>query len=104
MTANCHAQGYSGDTYCKGCGEKIATGSATPINANNHQGGTEVRGAKEATTEEEGYTGDTYCKGCGAKIATGSVIGKKSENFFQRIIRTIRGFFDRILNFFRNLF
>jgi hypothetical protein len=104
VTANCHAQGYSGDTYCKGCGEKIATGSATPINANNHQGGTEVRGAKEATTEEEGYTGDTYCKGCGAKLATGSVIGKKSENFFQRIIRTIRGFFDRILNFFRNLF
>ena len=104
VTANCHAQGYSGDTYCKGCGEKIATGSATPINANNHQGGTEVRGAKEATTEEEGYTGDTYCKGCGTKIATGSVIGKKSENFFQRIIRTIRGFFDRILNFFRNLF
>ena len=76
----------------------------TAKNPNNHTGGTEIRGAKEATTEEEGYTGDTYCKGCGAKIATGSVIGKKTENFFQRIIRTIRNFFQKITNIFKNIF
>lgn len=45
----------------------------------NHNGGTEIRGAIEATTEKEGYTGDTYCLGCGERIATGSVIPKKED-------------------------
>ncbi|MBR3552703.1 MAG: hypothetical protein IKN72_04860 [Clostridia bacterium] len=104
VTANCHAQGYTGDTYCLGCGDKIATGEATPINANNHTGGTEVRGAKDATTEEEGYSGDTYCKGCGNLIEAGHTTPKKSQNFFQKLISAIRGFFQKIASFFKNIF
>ena len=38
----------------------------------NHTGGTEIRGAKDATCMEEGYTGDTHCKGCGAMLSAGS--------------------------------
>ena len=30
VAATCDAEGYSGDTYCKGCGAKIASGEAIP--------------------------------------------------------------------------
>jgi len=99
--ATCGATGYTGDTYCKGCGVKTATGTTIAatgnhsggtatciakakcstcgtsygnLNASNHTGGTEVRNAKAATCGAAGYTGDTYCKGCGAKTATGTTI------------------------------
>ncbi len=99
--ATCGATGYTGDTYCKGCGAKIASGTTIAatgnhsggtatciakakcstcgtsygnLNTSNHTGGTEVRNAKSATCGAAGYTGDTYCKGCGAKTATGSTI------------------------------
>ena len=42
----------------------------------NHVGDTELRDAKEATTEEEGYTGDLYCKSCDELIEKGEVIPK----------------------------
>lgn len=34
---NCTEDGYTGDTYCKGCGEKLSSG--TVINADGHRGG-----------------------------------------------------------------
>ncbi len=34
----CTENGYTGDTYCKGCGEKLSSG--TIINADGHKGGT----------------------------------------------------------------
>ena len=114
--ATCGEDGYTGDTYCKDCGEKLSDGSridktgkhtwddgvvttaATCKNtgimtytcldcgetkteiidkdAENHAGGTEVRGAKEPGCGEDGYTGDTYCKGCGAKLSGGEAIEK----------------------------
>ena len=40
----------------------------------NHVGDTELRDAKEATTEEEGYTGDLYCKSCDELIERGEEI------------------------------
>lgn len=46
----------------------------TPIDPDNHAGGTEVRNAVEATCSENGYTGGTYCLGCGEKIADGTLI------------------------------
>lgn len=46
----------------------------TAVNAKNHKGQTELRGAKEATTEAPGYTGDTYCLGCETKIRDGKDI------------------------------
>lgn len=45
--------------------------------ANNHTGGTEVRGKVEPTTSAPGYTGDTYCKGCNTRIKKGKNIPKK---------------------------
>lgn len=98
--ATCSEEGVM--TYkCKVCGETETRPIA--IDPNNHVN-TEVRGQKDATTDEEGYTGDTYCKDCGKLISQGEVIGKKSQNFFQRIISSIRSFFQRIVNFFKNLF
>ena len=98
--ATCSAEGVM--TYtCKVCGETKT--EAIAINPNNHVN-TEVRNAKEATTDEEGYTGDTYCKDCGTLISQGETIGKKSQNFFQKLISSIRNFFQRIGNFFKKLF
>ncbi len=69
--ATCTTDGYTGDTYCKVCGEKIADG--TKIDALGH-GKTEVKNAKKATCTADGYTGDTYCKVCNQKIADGDKI------------------------------
>lgn len=41
--------------------------------ANNHDGGTELRGKVEPSDSAPGYTGDTYCLGCGQMIAKGRV-------------------------------
>ena len=71
--ATCTEEGYTGDTYCTDCGEKLADGEAIP--AKGH-GETEIRDAKPATTTAEGYTGDTYCTDCGEKIAEGETIAK----------------------------
>lgn len=49
------------------------------VDPKNHDGGTEIRDAVEATEQKQGYTGDTYCKGCGKKIAEGKVIEKLSH-------------------------
>ena len=98
--ATCTENGYTGDTYCKDCGDKLESGKVIPaaghkggtatckdkavcevcqqpygeLNKNNHTGGTEVKDAKDATCTENGYTGDTCCKGCGAKLESGKVI------------------------------
>ncbi len=98
--ATCTADGYTGDTYCKGCSVKLQSGTviraaghtggtATCVSAavcavckqtygdkdaGNHTGGTEVKDAKAATCTADGYTGDTYCKGCGVKLRSGTAI------------------------------
>ena len=48
--------------------------------SDNHTGGTEIRGAKDATCTEEGYTGDKYCIGCGEKISAGIAIKMSAHN------------------------
>jgi len=50
------------------------------LDPENHSGGTEVRGAKEATCAADGYTGDTYCLGCEKKIETGEPISATGEH------------------------
>ena len=98
--ATCTEDGHTGDTYCKGCGVKLQSGTAIKatghtggtatcvstavctvcgqaygtVDANNHVGGTELRNAKKATCTEDGHTGDTYCKGCGVKLQSGTAI------------------------------
>lgn len=60
VAATCTAGGYTGDTYCKDCGAKTKTGSATP--ALGHDYTSTV--TKEPTTGSEGTR--TYtCTRCG---------------------------------------
>ena len=65
--ADCHTK-----AVCAVCGEAYGE-----FDAANHTGGTEVRGAKEATCTTDGYTGDTYCKGCGVKWESGTVLSQR---------------------------
>ncbi len=78
--ATCIAKGYTGDTYCTKCGEKIATGTETAIDPNNHVN-TEIINAKEATCAP-GYTGDTFCKDCQKTVATGTAIDPVAEHVY----------------------
>ena len=95
--ATCSVEGYTGDTYCKDCGEKLAIGTTiekkphtvgTPatcvskavcsvcgetfgeVDATNHVH-TTVKNRKEATCTQTGYTGDTYCTDCNKLLSTG---------------------------------
>ena len=82
-SATCTENGNIEYYTCSGC-EKIysdANGNTeitiadTVINS-AHTGGTEIRGATEATEDEEGYTGDTYCLGCNTLLSSGEAIDK----------------------------
>ena len=88
--ATCTENGYTGDTYCKGCGDKLESGKVIP--AAGHKGGTATckdkavcevcrqpygeldKGnhadlkkvdAKKATYTKEGNITYWYCDGCG---------------------------------------
>ena len=72
----CEIKGHRGGTatcisraVCEVCGEPY-----DEVDATNHTGNTEIRGAKEATETKEGYTGDTYCKDCETILIKGKVI------------------------------
>ena len=75
VASTCKTHGHGEYTVCDDCGE-ILSGSdeELPLDPDNHEGETEVRGAIPATETTDGYTGDTYCLACGAKIADGEVI------------------------------
>lgn len=94
--ATCTAAGYKKYECANGCGET----KTETISAKGHSWGNWVV-TKEATEDEEGSQTRT-CSVCGATET--QTIGKKSVNFFQRIINTIRGFFDRIVSWFRGIF
>ena len=79
--ATCTENGYTGDTYCKDCGDKLESGKVIP--AAGHKGGTatckdkavcEVCRQPYGELDKNNHTGDTYCKGCGAKLESGKVI------------------------------
>ncbi len=70
VAATCIAKGYTGDTYCTVCGDKIADGTETAIDPNNHVN-TEVINAKDATCAP-GYTGDTFCNDCQKTVEEGT--------------------------------
>ena len=103
--ATCTAAGYTGDTYCLGCGNRIAAGAA--IGAKGHAWG-DWRTTKEATENEAGEqirecsvchatesrsvpaAGSNKCKWC----------GEEHNGFWGSIV----GFFHKILYFFAHLF
>ena len=65
------------------------------LDASNHDGDTEIRGAKAPTCAEEGYTGDTWCLGCNTKIADGTAIAKTTDhNWNDGVVTTAPGCID----------
>ena len=63
--ATCTKPGYTGDTYCTDCGEKIGTGTVIPA-----KGHTEVIDpAVEPTCTEPGHKAGTKCSVCGKTLS-----------------------------------
>ena len=73
--ATCTVPGYTGDTYCKDCGEKIGTGAAIPA-----KGHTEViDDAVAATCEKTGLTEGKHCSVCNTVLVKQEVIPAKGH-------------------------
>ena len=73
--ATCTEPGYTGDTYCKDCGEKIGTGTAIPA-----KGHTEViDAAVAATCEKTGLTEGKHCSVCNTVLVKQEVIPAKGH-------------------------
>lgn len=63
ILADCTTEGYTGDTYCSDCGQKISSGNVIPQKGHKWDSGVIT---KNATSSEEGIK--TYtCKVCGEK-------------------------------------
>ena len=105
--ATCSVEGYTGDTYCKDCGEKLDTGTTIEkkphtvgtaatcvskavcsvcgetfgeVDANNHVH-TTVKNRREATCTQTGYTGDTYCTDCDKLLGTGKELAALGHDY-----------------------
>ena len=61
--ADCEQGGYTGDTYCGFCNEKMADGKETEPGG-HAEAVIDEKTVKEATCTEEGYTGDKICPTC----------------------------------------
>ena len=73
--ATCTEPGYTGDTYCKDCGEKIGTGTAIPA-----KGHTEVIDeAVAATCTTPGKTEGKHCAVCHAVLVEQKVVPAKGH-------------------------
>ena len=73
--ATCTKVGYTGDTYCKDCGEKIGTGTAIPA-----KGHTEVIDeAVAATCTTPGKTEGKHCSVCNEILVAQEVIPAKGH-------------------------
>ena len=82
--ATCTEPGYTGDTYCKDCGEKIGTGTAIPA-----KGHTEVTDpAVEPTCTEPGKTEGKHCSVCNAIIVAQTEIPAKGHSWNEGEITT----------------
>ena len=82
--ATCTEPGYTGDTYCKDCGEKIGTGTA--ILAKGH---TEVIDeAVAATCTTPGKTEGAHCSVCGTVIKAQEEISAKGHRWNEGEITT----------------
>ena len=82
--ATCTEPGYTGDTYCKDCGEKISTGTAIPA-----KGHTEVIDeAVAATCTTPGKTEGKHCSVCNEILVAQKVIPAKSHSWDKGVITT----------------
>ena len=82
--ATCTVPGYTGDTYCKDCGEKIGTGTAIPA-----KGHTEVIDeAVAATCTTPGKTEGKHCSVCNEILVAQEVIPAKGHSWDKGVITT----------------
>lgn len=63
--ATCTEKGYTGDTYCKGCGVKLSDGKEIPVTGHDLK----HVPASAATSRVNGNTEYWYCEGCGKYYA-----------------------------------
>ena len=82
--ATCTVPGYTGDTYCKDCGEKIGTGTAIPA-----KGHTEVIDeAVAATCTTPGKTEGKHCSVCNEVLVAQEEIPAKGHSWDEGVITT----------------
>ena len=78
----CTETGYTGDTYCKICGEKIGDGKSVPA-----AGHTEVIDAAEAPTcTEPGKTEGKHCSVCGEVLTAQEVVPATGHTWDEGVI------------------
>ena len=74
VAATCTAEGYTGDTYCRDCGEKISAGTVIPAAGHSWDQGVVT---EEATEEKDGIM--TYtCSVC-SETKTESIVYEKKR-------------------------
>jgi len=78
VEATCTVEGYTGDTHCKGCGDKLSSGKTVAKLPHDVQG---WHVSKEATVEEEGEKSGT-CTGCSQvfTVKTAKLIAEIKED------------------------
>ncbi len=82
--ATCTEKGYTGDTYCKTCGKKIADGKEIPA-----KGHTEViDAAVEATCTTPGKTEGKHCSVCNEVLVAQTVIPAKGHSWDEGTVTT----------------
>ncbi len=114
VTATCKTDGYTGDTYCLGCGEEIAAGAVISKETVAHTPGAAVKeNVVNATTDHGGsYDEVVRCTVCGAVISSThkttdplpKPVDPKPENLCKWCGKTHDGFFQKIVGFFHNIF
>lgn len=80
-SATCTATGYTGDTYCKGCGAKIKSGSTIAKKAH-----TEVTiPAVAPTCTATGLTAGVKCSVCNSIITAQQTVAKLDHNYVGKV-------------------
>ena len=82
--ATCTEPGYTGDTYCKDCGEKIGTGTAIPAKGHAEV----IDEAVAATCTTPGKTEGKHCSVCNEILVAQEVIPAKGHSWDKGVITT----------------
>ena len=82
--ATCTEPGYTGDTYCKDCGEKIGTGTAIPAKGHIEV----IDEAVAATCTTPGKTEGKHCSVCNEILVAQEVIHAKGHSWDAGVITT----------------
>lgn len=108
--ATCGKDGYTGDTYCTDCGEKLQSGKVIPATQVHSFGEwttdadgipyrtckvcqkvqhvncihehTQLKNVLSPTCKDEGYTGDLYCTDCDMLVQIGNAIPVSDQHSF----------------------